>query len=119
VHLTCRVHEAHEHTRADGDHVFFIVNVRELDIRINIIGKVLVSNLLGINVILAKQQKVELSYTREPITNSFEGRSLREPEGEIYGIQQSDGGTCAESDKCKLWQYNMRSASYQESGQPW
>jgi hypothetical protein len=45
MHLPCGVYKAHEHTGADGDWVLFIIDVREMDICINIISKCLIPNL--------------------------------------------------------------------------
>lgn len=47
MHLTWWVHVAPGHIRVDRNYVFFIVDVREMEVRVNIIGKILIPNLLG------------------------------------------------------------------------
>jgi hypothetical protein len=80
------VHEAQEHTRADRDYILFIVDVREMDIGVNIICKGLIPNLFGVYMLAEQRKTMDLSHTWKAITNGLEDGSLWEPERKIYGI---------------------------------
>lgn len=77
MYLARRVHVSQEHSRQDRDRIFQVVDVRDVQVGINIICKRLVSN------------------ARKTIQDGLERRSGGEVEWEVHRVKKRERSTCA------------------------